>query len=94
MAPIDWRRPETYEKIRDLDAVGLAWEYLRRNPDYRRSYVELSGVIPMFGHEIPAPLRHWGLSFPCRSRVFSSRASRLLVTICCAGCRPSCSCIC
>jgi hypothetical protein len=34
MAPIDWRRPETYEKIRDLDAVGFAWEYLRRNPDY------------------------------------------------------------
>jgi Family of unknown function (DUF6499) len=34
MAPIDWRRPETYEKIRDLDAVGFAWEYLRRNPGY------------------------------------------------------------
>ncbi len=40
MAPIDWRRPETYEKIRDLDAVGFAWEYLRRNPDYRRAYLQ------------------------------------------------------
>lgn len=94
MAPIDWRRPETYEKLRELDAVGFAWEYLRRNPHYQRAYVELSAAMLAFGHDIFSPFRHWGLSFPSRSRAFSPRASCLLVTVCCAGCRPSCSCVC
>jgi hypothetical protein len=94
MAPIDWRKLETYERIRDLDAVGLAWEYLRRNPDYRRAYVESNGVMSAFGHEIPLPLRHWGLSFPSRSRAFSPRSGCLLVADCCANCRSSCSGIC
>lgn len=92
MAPIDWRRPETYEKIRDLDAVGFAWEYLRRNPDYRRAYLELTEAISAIGHTPSSPLRHWGLSFPGRSRTYSPRASRILVIIGCAGCCPPCSC--
>ncbi len=92
MAPIDWRRPETYEKIRDIDAVGFAWEYLRRNPDYRRAYLDSGDSTTAFGHEIPSPLRHWGLSFPGQFRAFSPRASRVLVVLDCAGdCFP-CSC--
>ena len=50
MAAIDWRRPETYETIRDLDAVGFAWEYLRRNPDYQRAYFQSSREITTIGH--------------------------------------------
>ncbi len=91
MAPIDWRRPETYEKIHDLDAVGFAWEYLRRNPDYRRAYIDSGDTTTAFGHEIPSPVRHWGLSFPGRSRAFNQRTSSVLVIIGCAGCHPPCS---
>ena len=92
MAPIDWRRPETYEKIRDLDAVGFAWEYLRRNPDYQRAYLESSDATTTFGHELLTPLRYWGLSFLGRSRAFSHRAIGVLDLIGCADCRPPCSC--
>jgi hypothetical protein len=35
----DWRRGETYEYTRDLPRRGWAWEFLRRNPDYRREWV-------------------------------------------------------
>ena len=91
MALIDWRRPETYEKMRDLDAVGFAWEYLRRNPDYQRAYLQSSREITAIGHTPSSPLRHWGPSFRGRSRAFSPRASCILVIICCAGCRPPCS---
>lgn len=92
MAPIDWRRPETYEKIHDLDAVGFAWEYLRRNLDYRRAYIDSGDTTTAYGHEIPLPVRQWGLSFLGRSRAFSQRTSRILVIIGCACCRAPCSC--
>jgi hypothetical protein len=90
MAKCDWRRPETYETLRNLDATGLAWEFLRRNPDYQRDYVRSNNTaIPI---EQPPEVRHWGLSFPCRSQAFSPRASRVLVVLDCAGdCLP-CSC--
>jgi hypothetical protein len=34
----DWRRRETYEYTRGLPRRGWAWEFLRRNPDYRREW--------------------------------------------------------
>ncbi len=90
MAKCDWRRPETYETLRDLNAAGLAWEFLRRNPDYQLDYVKSNdAAIPI---EQPSEVRHWGLSFPCRSHAFSQRAIRVLVGVDCAGrCLP-CSC--
>ena len=92
MPLIDWRRPETYENIRDLDAVGFAWEYLRRNPDYQRVYLESSREMTTIGHAPLSPVRPWGLSFRGRSRACGQRASRILVIIGCAGCRPPRSC--
>src|SRR4030088_2833024 len=32
----DWRSPAAYASVSDLDPSGLAWEFLRRNPEYRR----------------------------------------------------------
>jgi hypothetical protein len=29
-----WREPEIYAVLADVGARGLAWELLRRNPDY------------------------------------------------------------
>lgn len=32
----DWRDEKAYDELERLDRRGFAWEYLRRNPDYRR----------------------------------------------------------
>lgn len=32
----DWRDEDAYAELEQLDRRGFAWEYLRRNPDYRR----------------------------------------------------------
>lgn len=34
----DWRDPAPYEQAETYPARNLAWEFLRRNPDYRRAY--------------------------------------------------------
>lgn len=91
MARPDWRKPETYEKVRDLDAVDLAWEFLRRNPDYQRACLDWSRELTVTGQG--PSVRPWGLSFRSRSRAHGPRAARLLDVVGCAGCRPACSCI-
>jgi Family of unknown function (DUF6499) len=37
-----WREASAYDYVDDLPADALAWEFLRRNPDYRRHYEELT----------------------------------------------------
>lgn len=32
----DWRCPDQYTYLQGMDRAGWAWEWLRRNPDYRR----------------------------------------------------------
>lgn len=32
----DWRSAAHYEYVSGLTSTGLAWEFLRRNSDYRR----------------------------------------------------------
>lgn len=62
----DWRRAEAYAGLDDLSPADLAWEFLRRNPDYRADYAAfrqdgyLSGG-PDLGDRRFA---RWGLSFP------------------------------
>lgn len=34
----DWRDPEAYAYIATLDAADLAFEFLRRNPDYQNDF--------------------------------------------------------
>jgi hypothetical protein len=60
MPEFDWRSHEAYSKVQNADPTGLAWECLRRNPDYRRNYRELENPIDA----APAEFRQkWGLSF-------------------------------
>jgi hypothetical protein len=37
-----WREASAYDYVDDLPADALAWEFLRRNPDYQRHYQELT----------------------------------------------------
>ena len=60
MPDFDWRSPEAYSKLQNADPTGLAWECLRRNPEYRKNYRALEN--PFDG--APAEFRQkWGLSF-------------------------------
>lgn len=36
----DWRPTAAYLYLLHLDPIGLAWEYLRRNPEYRSEWIE------------------------------------------------------
>jgi hypothetical protein len=37
MPPVpDWRSAAAYAYLNDLNPAELAWEFLRRNPDYQR----------------------------------------------------------
>ena len=34
----DWRSQHAVDALLELDRAGLAWEFLRRNPDYREDF--------------------------------------------------------
>jgi len=38
MSNEDWRSPAAYDYAAAMEPSGLAWEFLRRNPDYRIAY--------------------------------------------------------
>lgn len=63
MPEFDWRSPETYRPIQDVNAAGFAWEFLRRNPDYRRDVKKLAGKPAASIKVGDAFARHWGLPF-------------------------------
>jgi hypothetical protein len=57
-----WRSAEAYDYLDELPAADLAWEYLRRNPDYQRDFQSArddAGAADWEGR--------WGLRFPGRS---------------------------
>jgi Family of unknown function (DUF6499) len=63
----DWRSAAAYAYLNDLSPTELAWEFLRRNPDYQRDYRTIVREAPRDG-EFPEPLiQQWGLAFRPRS---------------------------
>ena len=57
---IGWRPAAAYFYVLQLDGSGLAWEYLRRNPEYRKQYCGLANPLDA----APAEFREkWGLTF-------------------------------
>ena len=57
----DWRSSAAYDYASTMDSAGLAWEFLRRNANYRAAFETASDQAD-FGTNGPA--RHWGLRFP------------------------------
>ncbi len=68
MLNIDWRSSAAYGYAKAISAAGFAWEYLRRNDDYRHDVQ----TIGLTGHpstrELEVFARRWGLRFPVRPR--------------------------
>jgi hypothetical protein len=62
MSKEDWRSPGAYTYTSKLEAGGLAWEFLRRNRDYRREHIT---AATRGDAATDAAAQHWGLRFPC-----------------------------
>jgi Proteobacterial transcriptional regulator-like domain len=68
MPPVlDWRSPAAYAYLDELNPAGLAWEFLRRNPDYQRDYQAAAGASADQAEFPEAVILRWGLRFPGRS---------------------------
>ena len=68
MPPVpDWRSAAAYAYLNELNPAELAWEFLRRNPDYQRDYRTVAGENGGRA-DFPEPLiLRWGLRFSDRS---------------------------
>lgn len=60
MAEADWRSSERYEALSELSSADLAWEFLRRNPQYQDDFARWSCGDAADG----ARWATWGLTFP------------------------------
>jgi hypothetical protein len=62
MSGANWRSEEAYPNAKKVETVDIAWEWLRRDGEYRRAYEALvsdqrsSGMTDGFREQ-------WGLSF-------------------------------
>lgn len=77
----DWRSEAAYDYIDGLQAPEIAWEFLRRNPDYRKEYHDLSAAGHLDTDAGRAFAERWGLSFRHRSDTDRTRADRHLVPV-------------
>jgi hypothetical protein len=81
--PPDWRSEEIVRELSRLERHGFAWEFLRRNPEYRDDYARQSGVVEKgssLGRQThrSSTAAKWGLHFPARSRSPGQHRSDLL----------------
>lgn len=68
MLRIDWRSPAAYAYTKTIPAAGFAWEYLRRNDEYRGDFVSASAGEKPNADQLEIFVRRWGLRFSKRSR--------------------------
>lgn len=74
----DWRSDADYDFIDRLTTSELAWEFLRRNLDYRKAYESLAARGQLDSDQARAVAEQWGLCFRRRSPAHSNRSSYLL----------------
>jgi hypothetical protein len=65
----DWQNSERYDAVSEFDRAGLAWEFVRRDPQYRDIVAvddAAHSIVPTGATIVPdepPPLDTWGLSF-------------------------------
>ena len=84
VAETNWRDPTAYRYLNGLNPSELAWEFLRRNPEYEK---EVSASDPADDHAATALTAHWGLRFPDRAVLVRAKCRHLLEP-CCRPERP------
>src|SRR6266852_223907 len=76
--PQEWRSEAAYAYLNDLTLAELAWEFLRRNPEYQRDY-RTAAVATADQAELPESLiAQWGLRFRDQSGSSGGQRSRRL----------------
>ncbi|WP_246650274.1 transcriptional regulator domain-containing protein [Rhizobium laguerreae] len=73
-----WRSEAAYDYIDKLTPGDLAWEFLRRNPDYRRSYQELVSIGRLTEDVAREFAEQWGLRFRRRPSQLRAHPADLL----------------
>ena len=68
MLNIDWRSAADYRDTRSIPAAGFAWEYLRRNDEYRHDWRTLVLIRRRDTKQLESFAHRWGLLFPERPR--------------------------
>ena len=66
MARADWRSAAPYEHLRALDAPGIAWEFLSRNPEFEEDNRKLEAISRnrvLTADELDGFAQRWGLRF-------------------------------
>ncbi|MBG6118650.1 MULTISPECIES: transcriptional regulator domain-containing protein [unclassified Sphingobium] len=58
-----WRSETAYDYIDQLTPGELAWEFLRRNPDYQAAYLGLAASGRLTEETTQAFANQWGLCF-------------------------------
>src|SRR3546814_18635916 len=74
----DWRSGAAYDYIDQLNTSDLAWEFLRRNREYRESYYELARRGRLNGEQASSFAEPWGLSFRFGPGIFWTPPDDLL----------------
>lgn len=67
MESIDWRSPAAYKFAKSIPAAGFAWEYLRRDEEYRREFQAITASREPEPEQLEAFVQRWGLRFSHRS---------------------------
>ncbi|WP_233902043.1 transcriptional regulator domain-containing protein [Paracoccus denitrificans] len=73
-----WRSETAYDYIDQLTISELAWEFLRRNPDYKATFQNLSSSGRLTEGTSTAFAQQWGLCFRSRPALDGARAADLL----------------
>ncbi|MGA0544974.1 transcriptional regulator domain-containing protein [Brevundimonas sp. VNH65] len=73
-----WRSEAAYEYIDTLGPSELAWEFLRRNIDYRSSFQDLLSDGEASEQEAQSFASKWGLRFRRRSKSLGVGSASLL----------------
>lgn len=66
MPSTDWRSPAAYAHAKSIPAAGFAWEYLRRDDDYRRDFDRTRRLQRLDSDAQTTFSERWGLRFPDR----------------------------
>lgn len=59
----DWRSPSDYDYLKELDRAELAWEFLRRNPEYQKDFAR---IVDVTKRKATVVAERWGLCFRLR----------------------------
>lgn len=79
MPNTDWRTPATYAHAQNLSTAGFAWEFLRRDPDYRRDFRRVKASPRGMVEPQTTFADRWGLRFPGGPQPACRRNATILV---------------